>query len=380
MKRISSQLRKELTDILVKLIRIESENPPGRTEQVVDYLVKHVFSERNGYRHSIVTHTKESILLHNLISETGSGDTRIILSGHFDTVPAGDAGQWTYPPFSGQIANGQVYGRGASDMKGGIVALIGAMKLLQQDESFMRKNTLVFVGTADEEAGMSGSARLAETGVMQDADMLIIAEPTDMLIGIAEKGVVWVEATVRGKAAHGSQPEEGINAVELAGRIMPELRGCTGGKVSPLLGTSTLNIGYIRGGSAFNIVPDKAVMGLDYRIIPEDNPDDIIEKLKKLSAGGNPLEIKIKQVSAALKTDEKHPFIRNLREVSGSRTVGLPYGTDAKYLINGDNPTPFVIYGPGKRKVIHQKDEYIELDALFQAAGNLAESLHRTYG
>jgi len=377
--KFSKLLRDEIIFILKKLVQIPSENPPGTTKEIVDFLIADVFKKEQGFQNQVIVSMKNGIELHNLVSTIGNGKEKIVLSGHFDVVPTGDASRWEYPPFSAKIKNGRLYGRGSADMKGGIAFLIGVIKTLSKIPDFFEMYTLIFVGTADEEAGMAGSVTLSNQGVMDDSILLIIAEPTDLKIGIGEKGLLWVKLKIIGKSAHGSMPYEGINAIEGALKIIPQLYDCLEEKTNVLLGKSTLNVGRISGGTAINIVPDQAILDLDYRIIPEQDHTSLIDNLKNLQKHNFSIEIEIIKELSALQTDANHPFIQNLKSISKSDVLGLSYATDAAHLVSVDNPIPFVIFGPGDPKNIHKIDEFIELEQIFQAIEYLTNALLQTY-
>jgi succinyl-diaminopimelate desuccinylase len=376
---LSESLKTKLIDILRELVQIPTENPPGKTESVVNFLVNQVFKKEEGFHNAIITHTKNDIRLHNLISRIGSGKKKIILSGHFDVVPAGDLSKWTYPPFSGRIVNGKLYGRGSADMKGGIVSLIGVLKSLSKEVKFLENYELIFLGTADEEAGMSGSFTLANTKILEDAIFLIVAEPTNLNIGIAEKGMLWIKLKIHGKSAHGSMPQEGKNAIEGALKILPQLYTCLEDKEDPILGFPTLNVGKINGGTKINVVPDYAELELDFRYIPEQKPEDIINKVKSLKLDSFNIEVEIIKRQPAIETDLNYSFIKNLKKLSNSEEIGLPYATDASNYITPNNQIPFVIFGPGDHKAIHNVNESVSLDQVFKAAEFLTATLLETY-
>ena len=377
--KISKPLRDEIILILKNLVQLPTENPPGITESVVKFLILDVFKEEHGFQNQVVINRKNGVELHNLISTIGNGKEKIVLSGHFDVVPTGDPAQWKYPPFSAEIKNGRLYGRGSADMKGGIASLIGVIKILSKIPRFLEKYKLVFVGTADEEIGMMGSLSLSKQGVMKDSILLIIAEPTNLKIGIAEKGLLWVKLKIKGKPAHGSMPHEGINAIEGAIKIIPQLYNYLEKKRNVVLGKSTMNIGKINGGTAINVVPDQAFLDIDYRLIPEQDHNTLINNINNLQLIKYPINIEILKELPALQTDSNHLFIQNLTKVSKSELLGLSYATDAAYLISANSPIPFVIFGPGDPKNIHKIDEFIELEQVFQAIEYLTNALLQTY-
>ncbi|MFW9938641.1 MAG: M20 family metallopeptidase [Candidatus Thorarchaeota archaeon] len=370
---------KDLVDILRNLVQISTENPPGKTNKIIDYLIKEVFQESNGFKNEVITYKKRDIELSNLITKVGSGKEKIIFSGHFDVVPAGDIKKWKYHPFSAKIVEGKLFGRGSSDMKGGLTMLIGAMMKLKENPEFLEKCTLVFIGSADEEAGMTGAYLCARKGIMKNATMLIVGEPTNLNVGIAEKGLLWVSIDVYGKTSHSSTPHLGINSIEGSLKLIPHLYNCLVDRENKLLGKSTLNVARIKGGDTINVVPDKTTLEIDYRLIPEENLESLIKSLKNIKIPPYNLEIKITYTLPALETNSKHAFIQNLLELSKTNVIGLPYATDAAVLLQPKNPIPFVIYGPGDPAVVHKENEYIKIEHVYKAADFLTKALLQTY-
>ncbi|MFX1280554.1 MAG: M20 family metallopeptidase [Promethearchaeota archaeon] len=376
---LDDTLRERLVYILQRLVQIPTENPPGKTEEIVDFLISTVFKEEEGFQNQVISHFKNNIKLHNLITKIGFGKKKILLSGHFDVVPVGDSSKWDIPPFSARIIDGKLHGRGSADMKGGIVSLIGVMKSLSKNKEFLENHQLIFLGTADEEAGMSGSLTLASTGIINDAELLIVGEPTNLEIGIAEKGILWVKLKIYGRSAHGSMPEEGLNAIEGAINIIPQLQTCLNDTINPFLGSSTINIGKIHGGTKINVVPDYTELEVDFRLIPEHDTETIVTNLKRLNLNPWKMDIEIVNILPPLQSDSKHPFIQNLAEISNSRIIGLPYATDASRFVTEENSIPFIIFGPGNPKDVHKLNESISIDQVYSATEYLTRALLKTY-
>ncbi|MFX1343812.1 MAG: M20 family metallopeptidase [Promethearchaeota archaeon] len=376
---ISNSLKNELKNILIHLVQLPSENPPGKTEQIVNYLTSKVFKEKEGFQNEVITHVKNGVILHNIITRLGTGKNKILLSGHLDVVPVGDLANWKYPPFSATLINGRVHGRGSADMKGGLTSLIGVLKMLGKNKLFLEDNELIFLGTADEEAGMSGSQTLENRGIMNNTNLLIIAEPTNLNIGIAEKGLLWATLKIYGISAHGSTPEEGRNAIEAGLNILPQLYKCLDNKKNQILGYSTLNVGKIQGGTKINIVPDYVELEVDFRLIPEQSHLSVINKLKEINSEPCKVDVKITNHLPALETSSNHPFIKNLQNISQSEIIGLPYATDAAKFITQENPVPFLIYGPGNPNNVHKINESISIEQVYRATECLNEALLKTY-
>ena len=377
--KLSNSLKENLINILKKLIQIPTENPPGKTKEIINFLITEVFKEEDGFHNEIITHMKGNIELHNLITRIGTGNKKIVLSGHFDVVPIGDPSKWVYPPFSAKIVDGKLYGRGSADMKGGITSLIGVLLFLSTNTNFTEKNELIFLGTADEETDMSGSFTLSKSGYIDDANLLIVAEPTDLNIGIAEKGLLWAILKIYGKSAHGSMPSEGINAIEGALEIIPQLYGCVEDKINTILGKPTLNIGKIKGGTKINVVPDYAQLEADFRIIPEQRHENVINKLNSIKSEYCKIEVDILKNCPALQTDLNHLFIQNLRKITNSEYIGLSYATDAVNYVSSNKSIPFVIFGPGNPTIIHKENECVSLKQVFQSSELLIKALLETF-
>lgn len=376
---ITNSLKEKLLYILKNLIQIPTENPPGKTEEVVNFLVKEVFKEEEGFRNTIITHMKNGVKLHNLVSKIGSGKKKILLSGHFDVVPVGDQTKWSYPPFSAKVVDNRVYGRGSADMKGGITSIIGVMKLLESNSHFMENYELIFLGSADEEAGMTGSELLSKKEFINNAELIIIAEPTNLDIGVAEKGVLWATIRVIGKSAHGSMPQEGHNAIEGIFKIIPKINNCLENKSNKILGRSTINIGKIHGGTKINIVPDYAELEIDFRLIPEQEHEKVIDNLREIELEPYSIDVEITNSLHSLLTDTNHPFVQNLKNITNSEFIGLSYATDACKYISPTNFIPFVIFGPGDPNNVHKPNEWVQLEQVFQTTELLTEALIKTY-
>jgi succinyl-diaminopimelate desuccinylase len=369
----------EIIDALRKLVQIPSENPPGLTEDIVNFITSKILTEQNGFRNEVITHVKNGVKLHNLVSKIGDGDNKIILSGHFDVIPSGNHSNWILSPFSAEVKDGYLYGRGSADMKGGLVSLLYTMRNISQIPDLLKRHTFIFAGTADEEDGMTGSLELKNRGITRNCSFLIVAEPTNMKIGIAEKGLLWIALKIKGKSAHGSMPHNGVNAIECALNILPEIHRSIVPLENLILGKSTVNIGKIEGGTVINVVPEIAKLELDYRLVPEEDPEMVIQKLQQINIGSCVLELERLKNLPALQTDVDHPLIKNLFNIVNTELIGLPYATDAANLVDPKGSVPFIIFGPGDPKFIHARDERIKVKDVCNATKFLTKSLISTY-
>ena len=282
------------------------------------------------------------------------GKPRLLLAPHTDTVSV--VGM-TIDPFCGDVRNGKVWGRGASDTKGSMAAMLIALERTRDILPFL-SHEIWFAGLMGEESGQHGAKALASEEVF---DFVIAGEPTDLKTVHAHKGSLWVTLTSHGKAVHASAPERGENAIyAMSGAIenirmvvIPLLDQLT----HPLLGRTTLSVGTLRGGSKTNIVPDHCEATLDIRLVPGVEPETVMELLKKSAPG---LEFSW-QSSKPLFTEPSHPLIQKLSALDAT-PVGAPWFCDAA--VFSAQGMPSVALGPGSIKQAHTADEWIKVSDL----------------
>ena len=366
---VDEKLIKRLTK---DLVAFDSQNPPGSTIEITKYLQEECKSL--GFDSKIYSMDEHRS---NIVITFGKGEKDIVLSGHLDTVPIGDESQWKYPPLQVTEKDGKLFGRGTVDMKGGVASLIAVMDAISRSNIELNYR-LVFAGTADEEVGMNGAFHLKEKGVMDTAVCLIITEATDLKVGIAEKGPFWIRMKVKGKAAHGSMPEVGINAIEGVCVGIKALKEIIPTIKHDLLGQTTLNVGMINGGAKINVVPEDCNIDCDFRLVPEvkqEKLDSSITELMKELSNENDCQYthEILHTIPALETNKDESIVQGLMKWSKRITnsvenpIGLAYGTDAAALIPPDN-IPFVIIGGGSPSVLHQSNEYVHFSDLVDAS------------
>jgi succinyl-diaminopimelate desuccinylase len=320
----------------------------------------------------------------NLIARIGTGGERLPLAftGHTDVVPLG-AAPWSVEPFGAKIADGKIYGRGSTDMKGGVAAFVAAAVKLAP--KLADTPGLVVVITAGEESGCEGADFLVRKGVLPQAGALVVAEPTANRVLAGHKGVLWLEAAAKGITAHGSMPEQGDNAVYKAARAALALAGFDFSHYEhPVLGQPTLNVGWLRGGLNLNSVPDEARLGVDVRLVPGVDPERLTERFKAAVSGEVAFEVK--HSAAPVWTDPGHPWIAEVADIVRSRTGraepigGAVYFTDAAALKPGMGNPPTVILGPGEPALAHQTDEYCTIARIGEAEAIYTDIIRRWCG
>lgn len=351
-----------------RLLRENSVNPPGDTSGVAAVL--RGVLEAAGYGVlSVPTPAGGENLLAVL---PGHGrKAPLCLTGHMDTVPLGEA-PWGVDPFGGEERDGRLFGRGASDMKSGLAAL--AVAATQAAGLAFRASDVVLALTAGEETGCLGATALVRSGRLPPrAGALVVAEPTDCRPLVGHKGALWLRAVFSGKAAHGSMPEMGRNAVEaaiLAGARLPGL--FAGSAAHPLLGPPTSSIGTLRGGGKVNVVPDRAVMEVDVRTVPGMDHALVRRELARLWPQAA-LEILADVPPVLTRPDD--PFVTLALDIleaeSGTRPTpgAVSYFTDASVLAGALGDPPVLIFGPGEPGQAHQTDESCPVAAIARAAG-----------
>lgn len=359
-------------ELTQELVRINSENPPGNEEAIAKYIKD--FLDDLKIPSELIEIEKNRF---DVVASIGKGNG-MMMNGHMDTVPAGDINKWRYEPFAGKIVGGKLYGRGSSDMKGGIASILAAVKNLSK-EKFKRKLLLAFV--ADEEVALRGSTHLIKNMkyVFKDIKYGLIGESSTMKARFAQKGVTDIVVRFKGKAAHGSKPELGDNAIYKAADFIQELRKLIEElkkKKNHVLGSGTINVGVIKGGTKVNVVPELCEMEIDRRLIPGENIKtinvEIKRILKKLRLNA---DIEFRNFRLPMQLDKNLELIRILKSITKIELVGEPGYTEAE-LFYRDAKIPCVSFGPGIAYQAHVTDEYVPIKNL-QRATKIYEELIR---
>lgn len=349
--------------LLVDLIRIPSVNPegdPGVPDPGEAFLAKHL-GGLLGTMGGQVSIREVLPGRPNVVARFPSdrpGKPRLLLAPHTDTVSV--LGM-IIDPFGGEVREGRVWGRGASDTKGPMASMLTALSRVQGQIPGL-SHEIWFAGLMGEESGQYGAKALARE---ESFDLVIAGEPTRLKTVHAHKGSLWVTMTTRGKAVHASVPEKGANAVyamtaaieSIRKRVLPRLPDVS----HPLLGCSTLSVGTIRGGAKTNIVPDLCEATLDVRVVPGDDPDRILDLIRESASGVELTHLG----SKPLDTDPSHPLIVRLASL-GAGPVGAPWFCDAA--VFAAKGMAAVALGPGSIEQAHTADEWISIADLEQGA------------
>lgn len=365
-------MSQDVVSLLQQLIRIPSVNPdnaPG-TEQIGEEMLAIFLT---GWLESIGA----KVVLEeikpgrpNLIARFApvDGRPRILLGPHLDTVGVGGM---IVSPFGGDVRDGRVWGRGASDTKGPMAAMLWA---LHEHAARLADFPIAvdFVAFMGEESGQWGSKDFAKNYGM-DYVFALVGEPTSMQVVHVTKGSMWATLRTKGKAAHSSQPERGENAILKLTRALDQLDHHLGadlaGFVHPVLGRSTMNVGMIRGGSRPNIVPDWAEAEIDIRITPSLAAAGGALKLLTDAIEFHALPVRIvdPHENPPMETPADHPMIQALLDTDpATGLAGAPWFSDAAHLSHGGIPS--ICIGPGSIDQAHTIDEFIEIADLEKGA------------
>jgi succinyl-diaminopimelate desuccinylase len=350
-----------------KLLSFDTMNPPGDERDCARYcgsLLEEVgfevgYYEFDARRTTVIARTR------------GAGDRPVIcFAGHLDTVSLG-AAAWRRDPFGGEVDGDRIYGRGSSDMKAGVAAMLLMARRLAKTSRPQAALTLVL--TAGEETCCEGAYHVARLGdALGEARALVVGEPTSNYPLIGHKGCVRFELTTRGIAAHASMPELGENAIHKAARAVTQLQAFDFGPHDhPLLGAPTLNVGTISGGININTVPDSATIGIDVRTLPGQAHSAIQESIQKVL--GRDVEVRLLEEARSIATDFEHEWVQKvcdimegiLGERPGPRAAS--YFTDASVLTPAYGHPPTIILGPGEPTMAHKTDEYCRISKIEEA-------------
>lgn len=359
--------KNRLVKLTQELIQINSQNPGSDEFQIAKFLWDYLFGL--GLKAKIYEFKKRRL---NLVATLKINNQKesLLISPHLDTVPAGT--NWSIPPFSGRIYKNRIYGLGATDCKGNLACAIEALNSLIEDKVVLDYN-LIFAATADEESGSYlGLIPLLEKGILKP-DAALILDADEFNIIITQKGLLHLKVKIQGKRAHGAYPWLGINAIDIAINILKDLRAC---KISRLknryLKPATMNIGTIRGGDKVNVVADWCEFELDFRFLPGDSAEGILEYLKRVIrkyTAKFKIEIESTQKPYCIKRNHAlvNHLIKAMQELKVKPQIKGSEGATVITLFQNKN-IPAIATGFGKEGCAHSVDEHIEIESLYKGA------------
>jgi acetylornithine deacetylase/succinyl-diaminopimelate desuccinylase-like protein len=386
----------DLAATLAELVAIPSVNPMGRIVsgpeyyeyRLTDHLERLFGRLRLRTERQTIAPRRDNLLVRLDGEKTPeSGGSLLLFEVHQDTVPVEGM---AIEPWTPAVRDGRLYGRGSCDVKGGMAAMLGALARLAEERPPNRP-TLVMACTVNEEHGFTGASGLCRLWsgersafLPRAPDAAIVAEPTQLRIVVAHKGVNRWRCHTTGRAAHSSRPEAGDNAIYRMAPIVAALEQYDrqvlwGSPTHALCGRPTLSVGTISGGISVNTIPDHCTIEIDRRLIPGEEPtvayQQTIDYLR--TAIGDPLAlshiehetpfIQSPGLSNATNGEVAERLSRAVHDVTGqAERVGVPFGTDAAAIARAG--VPAVVFGPGSIEQAHTADEWVSLEEVEQAA------------
>lgn len=358
--------RGDAVGLLRAIVRVDSRNPslvagaPG--EGAVAHLLCDVLRSW-GFRVEL----QEAVPgRSNVIARIGpAGGRSLMFNGHIDVV---DVAGMVHAPFDAEVRDGRIYGRGSSDMKGGVAAMCAAAARAADQ----LQGEIIVAGVVDEEFASEGTKALVRSGIRAEA--AIVTEPTLLRIGPAHRGFSWVELTFRGRAAHGSRYDLGADAIAHAGAVLHELetlqRDVLDHRTHPLLGHASLHASTIAGGAGWSTYPDRCVLQVERRTLPGEETNVVLEEFAAACARATSrfpaLDVQLAHILTQAPSDVSvdAPVVRALSAALGAEgesvvVHGVSAWTDAA-LLNAAG-IPAICFGPGDMGLAHADEEYIDV-------------------
>jgi succinyl-diaminopimelate desuccinylase len=379
----------ELVALTRELVRIPSVVHPGdpaATEATVAAHVERWF-RKEGLPVEVqdVAPGRPNVLA--WVGARGRGRT-LLLEGHTDVVTEGNPAEWRFPPFSGEVAEGRIWGRGAADMKGGLAAAMLALAALRRS-GVRLGGCLVVAALVDEEGDMIGAKHLVTTPIGREIDAAIVCEPEQNELCLEQRGVVWARVTLRGRMAHGAMPEAGVNPIAGVGALLTEIprleqrlrRLCRPSRyLRPPTVTPTVVRAPLQGLAQSNVIPAVAEATLDIRLTPGPSERTVAAEIERACRAAarrvRGLAVEWQPVNGfrlATRVDRREALVQamvtGVRQATGRRPIfgGVPGSTDGT-ILRTERGIPIVTCGPGEREIPHQVNENVKIDELVDAA------------
>jgi acetylornithine deacetylase len=361
----------EVAELAAALVRIDSVNPALIAGAAGEAEVARFVSgwlERAGLEVEVVEPAAGRPSVIGVARGTGGGRA-LLLNAHLDTVGV----QAMETPFDARIEDGRLYGRGSYDMKGALAAALVAAAELEREGL---EGGFAVACVADEEHASTGAERLLAAGAR--ADFVVVAEPTDERVCVAHRGFAGFEIVTHGRAAHGSRPDLGVDAIAAMGTVLTRLEAHAAALLQrephPLLGTPSLHASLISGGQEFSSYPERCVLEGERRTVPGETDADVAAELTTFTAGID-AEARLVFTRPTLEIDPAHELPRALAAAAGADAFeGVAFWTDGALFAAAG--LPVVLYGP-RGEGAHAAEEWVEVESLARCAAVYAETARR---
>jgi succinyl-diaminopimelate desuccinylase len=369
----------ETVALCAELVQAQSENPPGNEAEAASVLARYFDGLGAEIDLTDVVPGRPNLVVR---FPGDGGAPGLAFSGHLDVVPVGpeEHGRWFQKPYGAEIYQGEIFGRGSADMKGGLAAAAVAISTLRRADVNL-PGDLWLLASVDEELEMLGIKKMVEDGILVEGNVgaAIVCEPTNLRIAYACKGRTWANIRVRGKTAHASLRGAGVNAIEQAVKLARNLEGTVPRhELHELAGDSWWTVTEINGGVGPAIIPDRCDMTLDVRLVPGQTCADVWNQVREIIGD---LEAEEPEFSCELSVvEEREPWdTEPTNRVIAAMASGIlnatgkeaelfafPGTTDATYLVPAG--IPCAICGPGDISRAHRENEGVEISELGAAA------------
>ena len=362
--------------LLRELIAIPSENPPGDTTAIANFIASWYADVPGSQVRTLAPPKKPSAP--SIIATIGDGSApMVMLHAHIDTVPVGPSEMlsWESDPFIGEVRDEKIYGKGAVDDKGILAAMMCATRDLAP--LLQGRGTMVLVAAAEEEVGgQLGTRWLADQGHLPNCDFVVVGEQTGNAPATAHKGVMRATVTVRGRSTHATNPDRGVSAIYAMAKVLSALEVYhreLALRVHPLVGNPTCNVGTIVGGSTTNSVPDTCTITIDRRMVPREDFAAVQAEVRAVVAAVDVADASAEVgdflisswFDASIETGLAPTFVRAIEEITQAPSFKVGYlpGSDAKHLM-GIARNGMLVFGPGSYETAHAANEYVSVKDL----------------
>ncbi|MDR0366559.1 MAG: ArgE/DapE family deacylase [Bifidobacteriaceae bacterium] len=367
----------ELRQLLADLVRTDSQNPPGNEGKLARLVGEYLAAA------GLEVELREAEPGRpNVIARlTGTNPEALLFNAHLDTVGIGDLGLWSTEPLGAEVVDGNLYGRGACDMKGGLAAMMAAAAAVARSGR-KPERSLLFTAVIDEEVWFKGTKSLIASGLLANCVRAYVGEPTSLGIASALQGAAEFTARVRGRSSHTGMAELGVNAIWAMTHVLEALRGYADGLAGrgAALGFGadpSLNLGTIKGGTGVTLVPDSCQIAFDRQVLPGEDIEAVISELRQLFAQTCQThsidgDLVCEQFFRPWQAEPDSPTIQALEQAHRSAVGTDPQPTlfrgycEVELLAAAG--IPGAVYGPGDLLQAHRPDEFVPLAEVEAAA------------
>lgn len=380
----------EQTQSAVKLtqqmVRIDSTNPGANEGGMEQFLLSFAENLNNG---NVKVRTKEALPGRHNVMLTLPGkaeEPELVLICHMDTVPAGRG--WEENPFSGEIRDGRLYGRGACDMKSGFACALSAFQSAADNvrDGNVPERTLKLIGTVDEEGNMAGAEQVIRSGWVKRDSLVLDMEPTNGEVQAAHKGRLWFEISVEGITAHAATPWKGADAIAAMAEVISRIR-TEAAKLAPhpRMGAATVSFGRISGGMQPYVVSEQCMVTVDMRLVPpytRENGEEIVKRAighAEKSVPKTKIRYQITGDRPFIEMDESSVLYQQL-QASCKKVLGKPAETgifpgytDTAVIAGKLGNKNCMSYGPGGLELAHKPQEYVPIEDILRCEKVLKE-------